>query len=124
LFMKEGRDILMAPMGRALIRSAQIGGDKWKHLYHIKTGPHLWDGKDERVMYILEDKTAGLKDAKEVMREELDLFKRPEPSTYAAVCNEILRACTEHVGAEAQKVAKFRSMSLTYGLFRTKKKPF
>ena len=70
-------------------------------------------------MYILEDKAAGLDTAKEVMREELHLFKSPEPSIYAAVCNETLRACTEHVGAEAKKVAKFRSTSLTYGLFRT-----
>ena len=118
-FMKEGRDILMAPMGRALIRAAQLGGDRWKHLYHIKNGPILWDGKDEGEMPILEDKVAGLVRAKEVMREEHLLFHRKEPSIYAAVCNEIQRACTEHVGAEAKKVAKFRTTSLTYGLFRT-----
>ena len=62
---------------------------------------------------------AGLARAKEVCREEHLLFERPEPSIYAAVCNEIQRACTEHVGAEAKKVAKFRTTSLTYGLFRT-----
>ena len=35
LFMKEGRDILMAPMGRALIRAAQLGGDRWTPLSSI-----------------------------------------------------------------------------------------
>jgi hypothetical protein len=92
-FMKEGRDILMTPMGRALIREAQVGGCKWQHLYHIKNGPSLWDGKDEGKMNVFEDQVA-----MEILDKELKLFNSPEPSIYQLVCNEIVRAATVYQG--------------------------
>ena len=60
MFLKEGRGILVSPMGRALIREAQVGGSKWAHLYHIYNGPSLWDGEEpeEGPWNILEDKEA------------------------------------------------------------------
>jgi len=55
-----------------VIRSAQIGGDRWKHLFHIKNGPSLWDGQDEKDMYTLDDKAAGKAKAEDVMREHTE----------------------------------------------------